>query len=78
VKVSHGNLLLSATDLSNHLACRHLTALDYAVARGEKSKPASFDPRLAILRERGLQHDLGEAPKYLGVTLKTSERLRGT
>jgi len=57
VKLWHSNLVLSATDLSNHLACRHLTTLDHAVARGEKSKPESFDPRLVILRERGLEHE---------------------
>lgn len=57
MKISHGNLLLSATDLSNHLACRHLTTLDHAVARGERSKPESFDPRLDVLRERGLEHE---------------------
>jgi uncharacterized protein len=57
VKVWHDDLVLSATDLSNHLACRHLTTLNHAVTRGEKSKPDSFDPRLEILRERGLEHE---------------------
>jgi uncharacterized protein len=57
VKASHNELVLSATDLSNHLACRHLTTLDHAVARGEKSKPESSDPRLAVLRERGFEHE---------------------
>lgn len=30
-----GRLILSASDLNNYLACRHLTALDLARARGE-------------------------------------------
>ena len=29
---------LSATDLANHLACRHLTSLDLAVAVGSRSR----------------------------------------
>ena len=57
MKAWQDDLVLSATDLSNHLACRHLTTLDYAVARGEKAKPEFFDPRLDILRERGLEHE---------------------
>jgi predicted RecB family nuclease len=57
VRYRHDDLVLSATDLSNHLACRHLTTLDHAVACGEKSAPKFFDPRLAILRERGFEHE---------------------
>jgi hypothetical protein len=34
------NIRLSATDLSNHLACNHLTSLDLSVARGDKSAPS--------------------------------------
>ncbi|MEJ7740294.1 MAG: TM0106 family RecB-like putative nuclease [Chitinophagaceae bacterium] len=45
---------LSAGDLANHLACRHLTALDMAVAKGDLAPPAWRDPMLAVLQERGL------------------------
>ncbi|MER8369028.1 TM0106 family RecB-like putative nuclease [Mesorhizobium sp. M1378] len=48
---------LSATDLVGHLNCRHLTSLDYAVAQGALAKPASFDPFLEILWERGAIHE---------------------
>jgi len=51
------HLLLSATDLANHLACRHLTALDRAVAEGRTQPPAWRDPALDLLRERGLAHE---------------------
>jgi len=49
---------LSASDLANHLACRHLTELDRAVAEGRREGPAWRDPGLALLQERGLAHEL--------------------
>jgi predicted RecB family nuclease len=57
VKLEAGRLRLSATDLANHLACRHLTALDRAVAEGRAPAPAWRDPSLALLRERGAAHE---------------------
>ena len=48
---------LSAGDLVGHLNCRHLTALDIAVADGAKQKPDRWDPLLEILRERGKRHE---------------------
>src|SRR5258705_2658708 len=50
-------LRLSATDLANHLACRHLTSLDLSAARGERRPPDYFDPDAAILRQRGDEHE---------------------
>jgi predicted RecB family nuclease len=50
-------LRLAATDIANHLACRHLTQLDRAVAEGRRSAPAWRDPGLALLQERGLVHE---------------------
>ena len=48
---------LSATDLVGHLHCRHLTALDRAVAEGVLAKPKVWDPLLEILSERGAAHE---------------------
>ena len=48
---------LSATDLTGYLNCRHLAALDRAVAEGALAKPKSWDPLLDILRERGAIHE---------------------
>src|SRR5713101_3391594 len=48
---------LSASDLSNHLACRHLTTLELQVARGERTAPDWADPDLAIILERGDRHE---------------------
>jgi predicted RecB family nuclease len=50
-------LLLSATDLSKHLGCRHLTDLDRAVAEGQLAKPDWASPMLALLQKRGLAHE---------------------
>lgn len=52
------NLLsLSATDLSNFLSCRHLTALDMAEAYGKRERPMWEDPLLDLLFKRGLEHE---------------------
>ena len=48
---------LSATDLSNHLACRHLTVLDLQVARGTKPSPGFSSPDLRVIQELGLRHE---------------------
>jgi predicted RecB family nuclease len=50
-------LRLSATDLANHLACRHLTRLDLAASLGQRRPPDFFSPDAAILRERGEEHE---------------------
>jgi predicted RecB family nuclease len=46
-----------ATDLTNFLACRHLTALERLAAHGLAKRPFFDDPMLEILRERGLEHE---------------------
>lgn len=57
MKASKGNIQLSASDLANHLACKHLTELDRLVATGKKSAPSWRDPALAILEKRGRAHE---------------------
>ncbi len=51
------SIRLSATDLSNHLACTHLTQLNRLVALGEIKKPTWYDPSLDILIKRGQDHE---------------------
>ena len=48
---------LSASDLSQFLACRHLTALNLAVAQGQRRAPTWIDPALVLFRQRGLDHE---------------------
>jgi predicted RecB family nuclease len=50
-------LRLAATDVSNHLACRHLTELDRAVVEGRRRAPDYRDPMLAVLQQRGFEHE---------------------
>src|ERR1700733_1614233 len=57
MKKSVTSIRLSASDLSNHLACRHLTALDLDVATGGRSAPAWNSPDAQILQERGIAHE---------------------
>ncbi len=57
MKIDKGSLRLSASDISNHLACLHLTQLNLAVARGLRKKPDVFDPSLQTLQERGYRHE---------------------
>jgi hypothetical protein len=57
MRISGTGIELSASDLSQFLACGHLTALNLAVAQGSRSAPAWRDPLLAVLQQRGLDHE---------------------
>ena len=48
MKKVEASIRLSASDLSNHLACRHLTALDLNVADGGRPAPAWNSPDTQI------------------------------
>ena len=50
---------LSASDLANHSACRHLTNLDLALAEGKikAPRPADADDDLDELIEKGVRHE---------------------
>ena len=52
-----GHLVLSATDLSNFLSCRHRTALELGEARGKRIRPYFHDPVLDALFARALAHE---------------------
>ena len=53
-----GRLAFSATDLSRHLACAHLTSLNRAVALGDLTPPLPYDdPRAEVLKQRGIEHE---------------------
>jgi predicted RecB family nuclease len=57
MKLAAGQIRLAATDLGNHLACRHLTTLDVDVAQGKRAEPDWAAPDLAVIRERGERHE---------------------
>lgn len=52
-----GILFASATDLSNHLSCNHLTNLNRLVQDGELKRPSWRDPSLDILKQLGKDHE---------------------
>ena len=54
---STGQVLLTATDLSEHLSCRYLTQLKLAEAFGEIERPQLHDHRRKLMWERGLEHE---------------------
>jgi len=58
MRVLGNELSLSATDLSNFLSCRHLTALDIAAAYSTRKRPIWEDPLLELLFKRGLEHEM--------------------
>jgi uncharacterized protein len=57
MKLRQGTLTVSATDLANHLSCRHLTTLDLQLAKGEIAEPTWENPHLRVLQQRGLEHE---------------------
>ncbi len=57
MKNLQGTFALSATDLANHLSCRHLTSLDLRHAKGKIADPSWENPHLRVLQERGLAHE---------------------
>ena len=85
MKILGRQIRLAASDLSNHLACRHLTSLDLQVARGERRAPDWAAPDLKVIQELGLRHETaylahlaaqGLVVENLGhIDLKEEERL---
>lgn len=65
------SLILSATDLSSFLVCRHRTGLDLAVAHNAIARPSSDDPLANVLRARGAEHEARyvDALRRQGLTL---------
>src|SRR6266446_3520839 len=57
MKLQQDTIKLSATDLANHLSCRHLTALNLRLAKGEIAEPAWANPHTRVLQQRGLEHE---------------------
>ena len=76
MKLVSDKIQLSATDLSNHLGCRHLTELNRLCALKEIPKPSWNDPALRVLAQRGDEHEEAYV-KYLRDQGFTVESLKG-
>ena len=57
MKQTDTTIRLSPSDLSNHLACQYLTALDLEVAMGRRQRPVVHSQFLDMLRARGDDHE---------------------
>ena len=57
MRKSNNQIIFSASDLSNHIHCKHLTNLNYDVVQGLKEKPISNNKVLEVLRERGIDFE---------------------
>jgi len=67
-------LICSATDLSNHLSCPHLTSLSRAVALGETARPRTYDdPGADALRQRGDDHEAQVLERFRALGLAVEE-----
>ena len=49
MRILSNRIVLSATDVANHLSCGHLTELDLRLARGEIKEPAWDNPHAVVL-----------------------------
>ncbi|TME30655.1 MAG: TM0106 family RecB-like putative nuclease [Chloroflexi bacterium] len=56
-RLEDGRIVFSATDLVGFLECEHLTVLERAALEGAVERPSREDPELAVLQERGLEHE---------------------
>ncbi|WP_281227913.1 TM0106 family RecB-like putative nuclease [Flavobacterium aquiphilum] len=57
MRKSNNQIIFSASDLSNHIHCKHLTNLNFDVVQGLKEKPYSNNRVLDVLRERGIDFE---------------------
>lgn len=62
--LSGTDLVVSATDVSGFLACRHLTTLEHAKAHGGPKPPEFPDPGVEVLRQRGEEHERNILRRY--------------
>ncbi|MGH8999312.1 MAG: TM0106 family RecB-like putative nuclease [Acidimicrobiia bacterium] len=73
-----GRLVLSPGDLTGHLDCEHLSALDLSAARGERERPGTGDATLDVLRRRGDEHERRYLELLRGQGLDVVEVDRGS
>ena len=52
-----GKLLLSPSDLSNYLACPHLTTLELETAHGTRTKPHIREALAQLVADKGDLHE---------------------
>ncbi|MGB3257034.1 MAG: TM0106 family RecB-like putative nuclease [Ornithinimicrobium sp.] len=69
-----GRLVLSATDVTKHVACPHITTLDLAVAQGRLARPADgVDAQLQLIFDKGLEHERAYLDSLYGEGVTVAE-----
>jgi uncharacterized protein len=72
-------IVLSPSDLGRFLSCKHLTALDLAVAKKLRPKPPVYpDPVLEVLKQRGFDHEKSFVDKQEQQGLRVVDLRDGT
>src|SRR5262245_4918477 len=61
-----GTLLLSPSDLTGHLACPHLTAMNLKVQRDELMRPHVDDTHADLIRRKGDEHEAKYLDRLVG------------
>jgi hypothetical protein len=75
MKSERNSIRLSASDLSNHLDCAHITTLEYSVATGRITPPDWTNPDTAVLQQLGFEHER-KYLEHLGACGRTIADLR--
>ena len=55
--LSDGELVVSASDLNDYTACRHLLRLNLEYARRERERPSERDPTAVLVARKGDEHE---------------------
>ncbi len=64
MKIADDRLWLSASDVANFVACRHLSRLDVLEARGTLRRPKQFDAGFEDLVKRGEVHEMSVLTRF--------------
>jgi uncharacterized protein len=72
----NNNFIFSATDLNNHLNCKHLTTLNRDAAEGIKKRPNYSNRTTEVLRQKGeeFEADHLETLRQEGLTIITIDK----
>jgi predicted RecB family nuclease len=74
MRIIHGSIRLTASDLSNHLACRHLTTLDLEVLRRQREPATWAAPDLKVIQELGQRFERDYLEHLRGLDAPGGER----
>ena len=73
MKLHDSRISLSASDLADHLGCRHLPHLNLRVSIGELTAPSYADPAREALQRRGEEHEAAYVQHLMDQGLPVTE-----